>query len=175
MTAARVTDAELERFLAPPTPRCARCYSSPVLGLRRLLSGKCTTGAADPNNLVTQAGTYPPRGRRCGARPSIALHQEPTALAVISKSGSAPMCGEDEHPTGGSGPLSREERLQAFLAVHAGSTLADIKYSARVYTPDFQDWRCGHLKEQSVMSGRIENILSGAGQLMKKPRNRRPN
>jgi hypothetical protein len=69
---------------------------------------------------------------------------------------------------------SPEDRLQAFIGAHPGTTLADIKYSARVHTPDFQDWRGGHVKQQSVMSKRIEDVLSGTTQLEKKPRKRRP-
>jgi hypothetical protein len=85
---------------------------------------------------------------------------------------SAPRCGR---PTPVSNPASsREEGLQAFLAAHPNATLADIKYSARVYTADFQDWRNNRLKDQSVMSVRIEDVLSGTTQLKKRPRKRRP-
>ncbi len=77
--------------------------------------------------------------------------------------------GETEHAEVGSEPLSREERLQAFIVAHPGTTLADIKYSARVHTSEFQDWRNDRLKQESVMSQRIEDVLSGATQLKKKP------
>jgi hypothetical protein len=91
------------------------------------------------------------------------------------RTGSAPEAIEvDEHAGVGFGSVNREERLQSFIAAHHGTTLADIKYSARVYTSDFQDWRGGHVKQESVMSKRIEDVLSGATQLKKKPRKRRP-
>src|ERR1051326_533809 len=70
-------------------------------------------------------------------------------------------------------PSSREGRLQAFIRANPGTTLADIKHSARVHTPDFQNWRGGDLKPESVMSGRIEDVLSGNAHLKKKPRKRR--
>ena len=85
-----------------------------------------------------------------------------------------PASGESEQAGIGLEPLSREERLQAFIVAHPGTTLADVKYSARVHTTDFQDWRNDRLKPQSVMSVRIEDVLSGATQLKKKPRKRRP-
>jgi hypothetical protein len=53
---------------------------------------------------------------------------------------------------------------------HPGTTLADIKYSGNVFTAEFQDWRRGKLKSGSVMSGRIEDVLSGVTPLKKKPR-----
>ena len=80
-----------------------------------------------------------------------------------------PVGEENEHAEVGSEPISREERLQAFIVAHPGTTLADIKYSARVHTPEFQDWRNDRLKQQSLMSQRIEDVLSGAIQLKKKP------
>jgi hypothetical protein len=64
----------------------------------------------------------------------------------------------------------QEERLQAFIVAHPGTTLADIKYSSDVHTPDFQNWRKGKLGPNSVMSIRIEKVLSGASPLKKKPR-----
>ena len=62
----------------------------------------------------------------------------------------------------------REERLQAFQKDHPGATLADIKYSADVYTSDFQKWRRGDLLSQSVMSVRIEEVLLGLRPFKKK-------
>jgi len=81
---------------------------------------------------------------------------------------------EDERAGSGSAPVSREEHLQAFIVAHPGTTLADIKHSACVHTPEFQDWRRNKLKSQSAMSGRIEDVLSGTTQLKKKPRKPRP-
>lgn len=67
------------------------------------------------------------------------------------------------------GVESREDRLQRFLTAHSGATLADIKYSAKVHTPDFQDWRRGKLNDESTMSRRIEAVLNGTTPLEKKP------
>ena len=62
-----------------------------------------------------------------------------------------------------------EDRLARFRKEDPRTTLADIKYSANVHTSDFQRWRRGKLKPDSVMSERIEDVLSGALPLMKKP------
>ena len=72
-------------------------------------------------------------------------------------------------------PTPEEERLLRFLAKHPGTTLADVRYSARVHKADFQKWRRGELKPTSVMSKRIEDVLSGASPLRKKPHKIRPN
>ncbi len=55
---------------------------------------------------------------------------------------------------------SREERLQEFIAAHPGATLADVRHSADLHKPEFQDWRNGKLGDTSVMSQRIENVLA---------------
>jgi hypothetical protein len=67
-----------------------------------------------------------------------------------------------------------EGRLSLFMRTHPDTTYADIKYSARVHTAEFQHWRRGQLKSASVMSKRIEDVLSGAKPLSKKPRKPRP-
>jgi hypothetical protein len=67
-----------------------------------------------------------------------------------------------------------EDRLSFFMRTHPGTSLADIKYSAMVHSAEFQDWRRGELKSDSVMSKRIEDVLSGAKPLSKKPRKPRP-
>ena len=64
---------------------------------------------------------------------------------------------------------SREARLQAFLEAHTGSTVADIRYSAKVHKPEFSDWRNAKLPDTSVMSGRIEKVLAGQLRLQKEP------
>jgi hypothetical protein len=66
-----------------------------------------------------------------------------------------------------------EGRLAHFMHDHPGTTYADIKFSAIVHTPEFQDWRNCRLKPDSVMSKRIEDVLSGATLLKKKPPKRR--
>jgi hypothetical protein len=67
-----------------------------------------------------------------------------------------------------------EDRLSRFKQRHPGTTLADIKHSANVHTAEFQDWRRGKLKPDSVMSKRIEDVLSGATPLKKNPPKPRP-
>jgi hypothetical protein len=52
---------------------------------------------------------------------------------------------------------------------HPGTTYADIKYTAKVHTPDFQDWRKEKIRPTSVMSTRIEDVLNGSTSLKKKP------
>ena len=64
--------------------------------------------------------------------------------------------------------------LSRFIQQHPGTTFADIKHSANVHTADFQKWRRGKLKPDSVMSKRIEDVLSGATPLKKKPPKPRP-
>lgn len=65
---------------------------------------------------------------------------------------------------------SRERRLEQFKAEH-GLTFADIARSAGVHKADFQKWRNGKLAPESVMSERIESVLSGKLPLRRK----RPN
>lgn len=65
---------------------------------------------------------------------------------------------------------TRKERLTRFQTQNPGVTLADIKFSANVHTPDFQDWRNNKMRDKSVMAERIEDVLSGARPLQKKPR-----
>jgi hypothetical protein len=67
-----------------------------------------------------------------------------------------------------------EERLVQFMATHHDTTYADIKYSANVHTADFQDWRNGRLSPTSVMTKRIEDVLSERTPLQKKPPKPRP-
>jgi hypothetical protein len=72
--------------------------------------------------------------------------------------------GHIEPPAG-----APEDRLSRFRQEHPGATLADVKYSANVHTAEFQDWRRGKLKPDSVMSERIEKVLAGIAPLKKKP------
>ena len=67
-----------------------------------------------------------------------------------------------------------EVRLARFIHEHPEATYADIKYSASVYTAEFQTWRKGNLNPSSVMARRIESVLSGRTPLKKKPRKARP-
>jgi hypothetical protein len=55
---------------------------------------------------------------------------------------------------------TREERLQQFIASHA-TTVAAVRNAAKVAKPNMQQWRRGDLSESSVMSERIEKVLSG--------------
>lgn len=65
---------------------------------------------------------------------------------------------------------SRERRLEHFRA-ERGVTFADIARSAEVHKAEFQEWRSGKLKAESVMSQRIESVLSGRRPLRRKQPN----
>jgi len=54
----------------------------------------------------------------------------------------------------------REARLQAFLTANS-TTIAAVSEAALVHKPDMQHWRHEELSGDSVMSQRIENVLSG--------------
>jgi hypothetical protein len=79
--------------------------------------------------------------------------------------------GQEGAPPDGVG--SPEDRLRSFIRQHPGTTYADVKYSAKVHTAEFQDWRRSRLKTGSVMSQRIESVLIGKTSLKKKPGKRR--
>ena len=59
----------------------------------------------------------------------------------------------------------REARLQAFLTAN-DATIAAVCEAAEAYKPDMQRWRRGTLSGESVMSQRIERVLSGETPLM---------
>jgi hypothetical protein len=92
--------------------------------------------------------------------------EHPAAPATVDQ----PLTGESV----GAPDSSPENRLSRFMQEHPGTTLSDIRYSAGVYKPEFQDWRRGKLKVESVMSKRIEDVLSGATPVKKKPPKPRP-
>ena len=54
----------------------------------------------------------------------------------------------------------REARLQAFLTAN-DATIASVCEAAQIYKADMQRWRHGTLNRESVMSQRIESVLSG--------------
>jgi hypothetical protein len=56
--------------------------------------------------------------------------------------------------------LDRETRLQAFLTAK-NTTIAAVSEAALVHKPEMQRWRRGELSGDSVMSRRIEDVLSG--------------
>lgn len=53
----------------------------------------------------------------------------------------------------------REVRLQAFIHQH-NTSIAAVSEAAAVHKPDMQHWRHDELSDDSVMSRRIENVLS---------------
>ena len=59
----------------------------------------------------------------------------------------------------------RETRLQAFLTAN-DATIAAVCEAAEIYKADMQRWRRGTLSAESVMSQRIESVLSGETPLM---------
>lgn len=56
--------------------------------------------------------------------------------------------------------LDRETRLRAFLTAN-NTTIAAVSEAAFVHKPDMQHWRHEELSGESIMSQRIENVLSG--------------
>jgi hypothetical protein len=54
--------------------------------------------------------------------------------------------------------------LQAFIHQH-DTSIAAVSEAAAVHKPDMQHWRHDELSDDSVMSRRIENVLSGKTQL----------
>jgi hypothetical protein len=67
---------------------------------------------------------------------------------------------------------SREMRLQQFRR-NANANHADIMYSAGVHKGDYQKWRSGKLNPSSVMSQRIEDVLSQRRPFKRRPPKRR--
>ena len=65
----------------------------------------------------------------------------------------------------------REHRLQQFRKDHK-TTIAAVREAAEVHKPEMQNWRHGELPNESVMSQRIEEVLSGRRPL--KPRRTAP-
>jgi hypothetical protein len=91
---------------------------------------------------------------------SIPPKQPGPSPVAESRSDSAIPCSTD----------APEDRLALFMQQHPGATYADVRYSAKVHKPDFQDWRRGKLPPTSVMRERIDDVLSGKTELRKKPR-----
>jgi hypothetical protein len=89
----------------------------------------------------------------------------------------------DSDPTGNSGltglPVlpepesaddlaSRPQRVERFRKERS-ATFADIRYSSGVHKADFLHWKAGKLAASSVMSQRIEDVLSGKRPLKRNP------
>jgi hypothetical protein len=55
---------------------------------------------------------------------------------------------------------SREERLQAFVSGN-DTSIAPVCRAAVIYKPQMQEWRHNLLDDTSIMSKRIEDVLSG--------------
>jgi|ERR1039458_7496824 hypothetical protein len=72
---------------------------------------------------------------------------------------------EAANPVGVTGRLNREERLQDFIAKNQTS-IAAVSQAARVFKPQMQQWRHEQLGDTSVMSERIEKVLSGETPLL---------
>ncbi len=73
----------------------------------------------------------------------------------------------EARPTNQVAPRDRETRLQEFVKRNE-TTIAAVVGAAEVHKPQMQDWRHGKLPDRSVMSQRIEEVLSGRRPL--KPR-----
>jgi hypothetical protein len=63
-------------------------------------------------------------------------------------------------PNGSGIAEARETRLQDFIRAH-NATIAAVCRAARVAKAEMQRWRKGQLKSTSVMTRRIEDVLSG--------------
>jgi hypothetical protein len=62
---------------------------------------------------------------------------------------------------------SREERLQGFIKEH-DTKIAAVCRSAKVFKANMQQWRHEELADDSVMSERIEDVLSGKTPLVRR-------
>jgi hypothetical protein len=151
-----------------------------IIGLLEEVLDRSTAGPTGPTGQL-DAGLAVKPSTTEGVNAHI---EEATAPASFQQ---IPPLSETEHSTApatadqtltgesvGAPDSSREERLSRFRLEHRGTTFADIRYSAEVYKPDFQAWRRGELKADSVMSERIEDVLSGGRPLKKKPPKPRP-
>jgi hypothetical protein len=123
--------------------------------------------SADPVPVVPEAGSRVPRVAPDGVPSPMPGLATPGEIKV-PQAPDRPSAVESKGPAG-----DPEDRLSHFMQEHPGTTYADIKYSAKVHTPEFQDWRKGKLKPNSVMTGRIEKVLSETTALTKKPSKRR--
>jgi hypothetical protein len=159
-----------------PPPPASTPQPGPTAAQNQTLSGTATAGttAADADRLpapfegilADTAQTISP-GAPCAIFTSLE-----TTVDTPSISASVPesVNEENEHAGVGLAPISREARLQAFVAAHASYTLADIRYSADVYKPEFRSWKSGKLPDTSVISRRLEDLLAGRRALQKRPR-----
>ena len=122
--------------------------------------------AADPVHVAPEAGSQVPQAAHDGV-PSPTPGSATPGQIKVPEAPDRPSAIESKGPAG-----DPEYRLSLFMQENPGTTYADIKYLAQVHTPEFQDWRRGKLKPDSVMTGRIERVLSGATALTKKPSKR---
>jgi hypothetical protein len=106
-----------------------------------------------------------PRRRREANRPSV---QKPGAMLIRAIRSGCPCQNRAKRQ-----PVLPKRGFRASCPEHPGATYADIKYSARVHAPEFQDWRKEKLKPTSVMSKRIDDVLNGSTPLKKKPPQKR--
>jgi hypothetical protein len=68
--------------------------------------------------------------------------------------------------------LSREQRLQTFVADNQTS-IAAVSRAAKVYKANMQQWRHEELSDGSVMSKRIEDVLTGRTPLVNRGKKQR--
>jgi hypothetical protein len=142
--------------------------SAPLAAVDRLaalLEGTLADLAQSAPNNQTQTFEVPP----C----TFGTLEETRDKPIISESMSKAVGVENDRAEVRSAPISREERLQAFVSAHVGYTLADIRRSASVHKPEFRSWRKDELRDTSVMSRRIEDVLGGRLPLQRNPRQQR--
>ena len=146
--------------------------TSPDLGQRRQREPDLETGRERiplPDSLRAELTTDVLEQRTAITSVEVVREREEGAGPLDSAAGEAP-----ESFSGGDLAGVPKDWLSRFIQQHPGTTFADIKHSANVHTADFQKWRRGKLKPDSVMSKRIEDVLSGATPLKKKPPKPRP-
>ncbi len=113
------------------------------------------------NNTV---GETPPEVESPAGCP-VTTEPAPPATSMESTSVQPEACG---NTASDGGPMAaREARLQEFIRTH-NTTIAAVCRTARVAKAEMQRWRKGELKSTSVMTRRIEDVLSGKTPLQRK-------
>lgn len=88
------------------------------------------------------------------------LEKETTPVAIAPPTNGNGACTNTAPPDPEALAADRERRLQDFVAANH-TTIAAVCDAAQVHKPDMQRWRRGELSDDSVMTQRIENVLSG--------------
>lgn len=121
---------------------------------------RCQRQSVRTSNTAGESVSAPPDGRPVTAEPApLAPSMEPTCVSTVVSLDTA---------SDGSGTMAaREARLLEFVGAHKIS-IAAVCRAARVAKAEMQRWRKGALKSTSVMTRRIEDVLSGKTPLPRK-------